>query len=300
MSVRRLMLWAGLGLLVLIVLGAAWLYSNIRSLESKQITDDLYMLKGFGGNVAVLRTGVGAVVVDTMTFQMQGERIRERAEMLTGEPVKIVINTHYHLDHTHGNPAFRVGIRVATKRTLHHLQNLDADYWQGAAAESLPNQLVDQHQDISIGNKTLRLIHPGRGHTDGDLVVLFVEDRTLHLGDLFFNSLYPNIDLEAGGSVQHWDDTLEEVLGLAFDRVIPGHGPVTDAAGLRQFQAFIRQLAAVGTDAAIRGLSLEQTQQGAALNEDDGYGVVFVGGPDRAFVIRRAWEEATGAVVYAP
>jgi glyoxylase-like metal-dependent hydrolase (beta-lactamase superfamily II) len=130
-------------------------------------------------------------------------------------------------------------------------------------------------------------------------VVLFVEDRVVHMGDLFFNGRYPNIDLEAGGSVREWAATLDRVFELDFDTVIPGHGPVTDRDGLREFQHFIRQLAELGAQAARAGLSLEETQARALLDADAGYEVIaipFVLRLDREFVIRRAWEEATGSV----
>jgi glyoxylase-like metal-dependent hydrolase (beta-lactamase superfamily II) len=187
---------------------------------------------------------------------------------------------------------------VATERTLAYMRALDADYWQGDAAGTLPNDTFsDAEHVLALGGKTLRMIHPGRGHTDGDLVVLFVEDRVLHTGDLFFNGRYPNIDLEAGGSVAEWVATLDRVLALDFDHVIPGHGPVTDRAGLVAFQTFLRQLAAVGAEAARAGRSLEETQRTAALDADAGFVVMsipFVVNLDRDFVVRRSWEEATG------
>ena len=122
-----------------------------------------------------------------------------------------------------------------------------------------------------MGGKTIRLQHLGRGHTGGDLVVLFVEDRVLHTGDLFFNGRYPNIDLEAGGSVREWDATLDRVLALDFDRVIPGHGPVTDREGIRAFQRFLRELWSLAERGAREGKSLAETQALPGLTADAGY-----------------------------
>ena len=94
-----------LGVLIALVLGAgAYVYQVAMGLEVVRITDDLHMIKGLGGNVGVLATGEGTVLVDTMTLEAQGAAIRETAEALTGEPVVMIINTHYHLEHTHGNP----------------------------------------------------------------------------------------------------------------------------------------------------------------------------------------------------
>jgi glyoxylase-like metal-dependent hydrolase (beta-lactamase superfamily II) len=294
-----------LGIIAAVVILAAAIaavvgFGRITSFDVEQVTDDLHVLYGQGGNVAVLGTERGAVVVDTMIFRIQGDQIRELAEDLGRGPVQAVVNTHYHWDHTHGNPGFPVGTRiVATERTRRYLQHFDADYWEGEAEGTLPNQTLEREERLDIGGKTIRLLHPGRGHTGGDLVVFFVEDRAVHLGDLFFNGRYPNIDLEAGGSVREWGATLDRVLELGFDRVIPGHGPVTDRAGLEAFQLFIRELWQVAERAAQEGKSLEETLQTAGLRADAGYqviGIPFLLRLDRKFVIRRAWEEATGAV----
>ena len=279
-------------------LAAINVYQRVSSLEVVKVTGDLHAIYGFGSNVGVLRTEEGSVVVDTMTFTLQGREIRERAEQLGGL-VQAIVNTHYHLDHTHGNPAFPSGTKIiSTDRTLAYLDAFDAEYWSGDAAGTLPNETFEQEHTLSIGGKTVRLLHLGRGHTDGDLVVHFVEDRTVHTGDLFFNGRYPNIDLEAGGSVREWSATIDRILELDFEHVIPGHGPVTDAAGLRAFQRFMVQLAEVGREAERSGRSLEETQANAVLDADAGYEVMaipFVMRLDRDFVVRRAWEEANGS-----
>ena len=286
---------------VLVLAGAAiWAYWRVTEFEVTRVTDDVYAIHGLGGNVGVLATDQGAVVVDTMTFRAQGARILERAERLGHGPVKAVVNTHYHNDHTHGNPAFPAGTPIhATEKTLAYLKLVDADYWQGDAAGTLPNETFRHETGLRIADKTIRLIHPGRGHTDGDLVALFVEDKVIHMGDLYFAGRYPNIDLEAGGSVAEWAAAIDRVLELDFDRVIPGHGPVTDREGLRAFQNFMRQLAEVGEEASRNGWTLDETQRNAALDADVGYEVLsipFVVRLDRDFVVRRAWEEARGKV----
>ncbi|ETX08473.1 MBL fold metallo-hydrolase [Candidatus Entotheonella palauensis] len=290
-----------IAILVLAALGGGgWLYVKLRALKAQQLTDDVYMVTGLGGNVGVLRTNEGAVVVDTMTFRMQGQRLQSRAEMLSGGSVRAVINTHYHADHAHGNPGFTPGTTiVATERTRHHLATKSPVYRKEAAQHFLPNQTVEREHVMTIGGKTIKAFYLGRGHTDGDLVVLFVEDRVLHLGDLLFHGFYPNIDLEAGGSVKAWATTLDRVLELEFDHVIPGHGPVTDREGIRAFQRFIRELWHVGEAAAEAGQSLDETLATAALQHDSDFGVIAI--PlvmrfDRDFVIRRVWEEATGAM----
>jgi glyoxylase-like metal-dependent hydrolase (beta-lactamase superfamily II) len=288
-------------LVVALAVGVIIVHDRVTSLEAERVTGDVHAVRGLGGNAGVLRTGAGAVVVDSMTFRIQGERLRELAERLGSGPIQVVINTHYHRDHTHGNPGFAPGTRVvATERTRDYLLAFDASYWDGRAEEVLPNDLFEHEHEMRIGGKTIRSIHPGRGHTGGDLVVLFVEDRVLHTGDLLFSGRYPNIDLEANGSIREWIGTLDRVLELDFDRVIPGHGPVTDREGVRAFQRFLGEVWRAGEEAAREGLSLEETLARTQLVEDEGYAVTrvpFVLTLDRDFVIRRAWQEATGAVV---
>ncbi len=288
-----------LALVVLVLALGGYVFMQIRSLDVERLSEDLFVLRGFGGNTAVLRTDAGAVIVDTMTLPLQGARIRAVARELTGGETVLVINTHYHLDHTHGNPAFEPGTRVlSTERTLSHLKALDADFWTGDAAKLLPNETFADRQTLSIGGKTLELVHPGRGHTDGDLVVVMVDEGVVHMGDLLFNGHYPNIDLEAGGTVQGWPETLDRVLALSFDRVIPGHGPTTDRAGVSQFKEFLAQLGDIGARAAANGVSLEETVASDQLTADEGYEpirFIISLGLDREFVLRRAWEEATGS-----
>lgn len=293
--------WVLFVLLLVAAIAGIWIYQQLETLHAETLTPDVWMLSGLGGNVGVLRSERGAVVVDTMTFRMQGERIRERVEDLTGHPVEVILNTHYHWDHTHGNPGFPAGLRiVATRRTLDLMQALDGEYFSGERSAFLPNETFGDHHEIRIGDKTVRSYYFGRGHTDGDQVVLFVEDRVLHMGDLFVDRRYPNVDLEAGGSVREWPATLDRVLALdGWDEVIPGHGGVADRAGIEQFQRFLREVWAQVEPLASAGRTLEETLAAVRLTEDDGYLAISIPGIvtlDRDFVVRRAWEEATGRV----
>ncbi|MFQ5416432.1 MAG: MBL fold metallo-hydrolase [Myxococcota bacterium] len=279
---------------------AVYLYDRVLTLEVATVSEDVSVIRGLGGNVGVLRTDAGVVVVDTMTFVIQGRQIRDMAERIGGGPTQAIINTHYHLDHTHGNPGFAAGTRVvSTRRTLDYLNFFDVDYWEGGREKTLPNLTFDGRHQMRIGGKNVRLHHFGRGHTGGDLVVEFVDDRVIHAGDLFFDHQYPRIDLEGGGSVPAWVATLDEVLELDFDLVIPGHGAVTDREGLRAFRDFLADLWVQVEAAAAAGDSLEATLAKVDLRHDDGYEAVsipFVFTRDRDSVIATAWREASGSV----
>jgi glyoxylase-like metal-dependent hydrolase (beta-lactamase superfamily II) len=285
----------GLTIVVAVVALAAWAWYRVGHLDVQQVAPDLYILGGVGGNVGVLVTDAGVVVVDTMTFVRQGDAILARIRRLSNQPIAAIVNTHYHPDHTHGNPAFPAGTRVvATGNTLRHLRERDADFWRDAPARGLlPNDTFEGARELRVGGKTVRAFHRGRGHTDGDLVVLFVEDRVLHAGDLFWNGYFPNIDLEAGGSVREWPATMEQILALDFDRVIPGHGAVSNREGFRAFQGFVASLWSQTETVVARGGSVEDA---LATVDVDRFGLGrlwFAPQLGRTFVIRRAYEEAS-------
>jgi glyoxylase-like metal-dependent hydrolase (beta-lactamase superfamily II) len=142
--------------ILLVGIAAVYAYNRITSFDVERVTDDVHVIyNGIAGNVGVLGTETGAVVVDTMTFRLQGRQLRELAEKLGGGPTQAIINTHYHRDHTHGNPAFAVGARfVATQRTRDYLMYLDAEYWQGAAEGTLPNETFEREHEMRVGGKT--------------------------------------------------------------------------------------------------------------------------------------------------
>ncbi len=297
--------WILLIVVVLIVGGGGLFWNLLTRLTIERLSDDLHVVRGSGGNAAILKTSEGAVIVDTMLLRYQGERLKEEAMRLTGKPVVMIINTHYHLDHTHGNPAFDIGTRVvATERTLHHLKVTDAEYFADEEAEALmPGEVFSDTRRITLGDKNITLLHPGRGHTDGDLVVLFEEEATLHAGDLFVYQHYPFIDLEAGGSVDAWLSSLRRVLALPFERVIPGHGEVTDRQGLEQFRRFMIEAWNAVTMASAEGKNLEELLETVELTEDAGYTEIklVIGiGLDRDFLLSTMWQDAHGEVPARP
>ncbi|HWP67240.1 MAG TPA: MBL fold metallo-hydrolase [Candidatus Limnocylindria bacterium] len=291
----RVLKYALLLLIVVLVAGAGFAWWRTGVLETTDVKPNVWMLSGVGSNVTVVATSEGTIVVDSMALVQQGERIVERAQALTGTPVAVLINTHYHLDHTHGNPAFPIGTKVvSTDRTLEHLRTLDGRWWKDSPAKDLlPNYTFTDTWSARYGETTLRAIHPGRGHTDGDLVLLLVEERVLVAGDLFFNGYYPNIDLEAGGTVAGWPETLDAVLALDFDTVVPGHGPLATRADLERFRDFMRALAQQTAAVVARGGTLADAQREVDLEAFGLRRVPFAPFLSRSFVIERAYEEAT-------
>jgi glyoxylase-like metal-dependent hydrolase (beta-lactamase superfamily II) len=290
----RLLKYVLLTVIVVLVAGAGLFWWRTGVLDTTVVKPNVWMLAGVGSNVTIVATNEGTIVVDSMTLVRQGERIVERAKALTNTPVVALINTHYHLDHTHGNPAFPIGTKVvSTDATLEHLRTLDARWWKDSPAKDLlPNYTFTDTWSAKYGDINIRAIHPGRGHTDGDLVLLLVEDRVLVAGDLFSNGYYPNIDLEAGGSVVEWPQTLDAVLALDFDTVVPGHGPLATRADLERFRDFMRSLGQQTAAIVARGGTLADARRDVNIEAFGLRRIPWFPVLSRSFVIGRAYEEA--------
>ena len=183
--------------------------------------EDLYEIEGDGGNVAVLVTNEGVLLIDDK-FDQDHDAIMEKIKSVTNQPVKYVINTHYHADHSGGNAKFLptaeiISTENARNNILQHKQS-------NAPPGVMPARIVfNQETAVFLGGKEVRARYMGRGHTNGDAVIYFPQLKVLHTGDLMANAS-PLIDYSGGGSLIEWTKTLDEALKLDFDTVIPGHG----------------------------------------------------------------------------
>ncbi len=263
--------------------------------ETVKIDDRFYVVLGGGGNTAVLIADDGVLVVDTK-FWRAGRELPATIGALTDKAVRVIINTHYHADHTHGNPQYPPGTTVIAQRhTREHLLALDKDFWEVEPAWSLlPAEMVDDEKQLQFGDETIRILHPGRGHTDGDVVVYFTKRRILVTGDLFINGRYPRIDLRGGGSGREWPATLDKVLAIGdVTRYIPGHGPLADRAAVVRFQSYLRSLETQVAERAAQGRSLDEIEHAVDLHEWDDYSSMpFFTSRNRN--IEWVYEEVTG------
>ncbi len=226
--------------------------------EEQRIDDKLVVFLGGGGNTAALITPKGVVLVDTK-LGLGASRLFEGVEALHAGPVSTIINTHFHLDHTHGNPLAPAGVRVIAAAPVRDLLiQLDGDFWAKEPALSrLPNAPFTGEERLDFGDETLRLVQMPPAHTAADLVVLFEKRRILHTGDLFFNGLYPNIDRHpGGGSVAGLAKACDLALALPFDTVIPGHGKIAARADLVRARDYYLELSEYGKVAVAQKLTL--------------------------------------------
>jgi cyclase len=216
----------------------AWSQNPPAQLAMDKISDNLYVIMQDGGNVAVLPTSEGAVVVDDK-FAQDAPQIMAKIKSVSDKPVRYVINTHQHGDHTGGNEAMlAAGAEILIHRNARH--NMMVGKQPG-----LPRITFSDETQIFIGGKEIRARHLGRGHTDGDAVVYFPSERTIHTGDLFVSSGAPFCDTANGGSISEWEGTVQKILeNYDFETVIPGHGAVAKRADL---QKWVTTLATIRT-----------------------------------------------------
>jgi cyclase len=208
-------------------------------LTLNQVKNDLYEIEGDGGNVAVYLTDEGVILVDDK-FERDYEGIMAHVKSLTAKPVKYVLSTHYHADHSGGNTKFLLSAEVISTANARAaiVEHKQANAPSGVS----PARVVfTEEAEVFLGGKEVHARYCGRGHTNGDAVVYFPALRTLHTGDLMAGST-PLIDYPGGGSLVEWTKTLDEAMKLDFDTVIPGHGPVTNKAGLLAYSNNVDKL----------------------------------------------------------
>jgi cyclase len=202
-------------------------------LEIVKINDDMYTITNpfVPGNATALVTEEGILLVDDK-FEANYDRIVELLATVTDQPVRYVVNTHYHSDHSGGNVKFQQAQAEVFASENARVRMIANDQ------PGLPNVTVDDNASIYIGGKTVEMHHMGRSHTDGDVVVLFSDYGVLAAGDMFtFGDAVPIlIDYAGGGSVVAWTDTIDRILELDFDTVVPGHGAVTTRDELVNFR----------------------------------------------------------------
>ncbi len=209
-------------------------------LQIREVMDGLYVLPGFdggqsGGNVAVRVTDDGVIIVDNK-FPYSFDFITEQVASVTDQPIKYVLNTHHHNDHSGSNADFLPAAEVIAHKNAR--ANIVRNNQPGP-----PRVIFGDETAVFLGGAEVQMHHFGRGHTNGDAVAYFPDLRTVHTGDLFIfgqrldgSTLSPFWDFGNGGSVLEWPATLTRLLALDFDTVIPGHGPILTKADVRTFR----------------------------------------------------------------
>jgi len=212
--------------------------------RTQKLAPHLWYLYDRGGNMAALIGKDGTFLVDD-EFAPFVPAILDKLKALGGGTPKFVVNTHYHQDHTGGNERMHAaGATVIAQANVRaRLAQIQRAPFGGSTlapvpASALPTLTFEHAITLNFDGETIRVLHLPPGHTDGDSVVFFEQANVVHMGDLFFNGLYPIIDVQAGGSVGGMIADIDRVLPRMNDKtvVVPGHGPVADKAALIRFR----------------------------------------------------------------
>jgi cyclase len=227
--------------LATLMVGALWVAyvhgqpfgAQAAKLNTVKLKDDLFVIHNdfVPGNTTALITNEGVVLVDDK-FEVDFANIVAEVKKITNQPIKYVINTHHHGDHSGSNAKMQqMNVQVIASEQAR--ENMVDGKQPG-----LPTMVFERHAHIYLGGKNVELYHFGRAHTNGDVVVLFPAQRTLAAGDMFtFGDATPElIDYSGGGSAKEWTSTLDGALQLDFDAVVPGHGVVTTRQEMRKFR----------------------------------------------------------------
>ncbi len=192
-------------------------------MKATPVSGSVYMLEGAGGNIGVSIGADGTLIIDDQ-FAPLAEKIIAALKDLGGDRPKLILNTHYHGDHTGSNP------EMGTTGTIISHDNVRVRLLaeENFARSGLPLVTFDDDVNVHFNDDDIELIHGPSGHTDGDSVVWFKKANVIHMGDQFFNGFFPYIDVGSGGSVDGFIANVERVLAMvpADIKVIPGHGPL--------------------------------------------------------------------------
>jgi len=241
-----------------------------------KISGNIYMLEGAGGNIAASIGEDGIVIVDDQ-FAPLAEKIQASLKSLgvTDKPVRFVINTHYHGDHTGGNAPFaNAGSTVIAQDNVRKRMASGGTAGNGPGGSihmetkpegkaALPIITVEDDVTVHLNGEDIRALHFPAGHTDGDSIIFFPKNNVVHMGDDFMRYGFPFIDVSSGGSVQGMIAAMEKATAqLPADvKVIPGHGQISNLDDVRAFTAMLKETSAVVQKALDAHKSLEQMKQ---------------------------------------
>ena len=263
-----------------VTLGQQQDFSKV-DIKAVKVSASVYMLEGAGGNIGVSVGEDGIVIVDDQ-FAPLATKIKAALKGITDKPLRYVLNTHYHFDHTGGNAVFGADTPIIAhdnvRKRLKEGAVAAGQKMPPAPKNALPVITFNDRASVHINGEEVRAVHVPNGHTDGDAVIFFTESNVVHMGDDFVTYGFPFVDVAGGGSVSGMIAGLTNVLNIlpADAKVIPGHGPVSTPADLRGFVDMLRDTRALVSSAVKQGKTPAQMKSERILAKYEHLGKGFI------------------------
>lgn len=261
-------------------------FSKVEIIPEK-ITENIYMLKGSGGNIGVCVGEKGVLMIDSQ-FAPLSDKIKTAIKALSDQPIHYLVNTHWHGDHTGGNENINTDeILLVAHDNVY--ERMSKDNLIKAFSRTVPAAPKNARPEITFTDKmTLRfngeavmVFHVDNAHTDGDAMVYFANSNVLHMGDTYFNGRYPYIDLSSGGSVDGLLNAINTAIMIVDEdtKIIPGHGDLSNKKELLKYREVVLTVRDRVKTAIKNGKSLEAIKA-AKLNADydEAWGSGFIDG----------------------
>lgn len=219
---------------------------NDVTIDTIKVSNNIYMLKGYGGNIGVF-TGTDETFVIDSQFAPLSKKIKTVINSISNKPITYLTNTHYHGDHTGGNANFNTDgtTIIAHNNVRKHLQEPGRN-GKIPEKENLPTITFNNELNFYFNSEHIAIFHVDNAHTDSDAVLYFTKSNVIHTGDTFFNDMYPYIDVKGGGSVNGYIKAIKKTLMLIDDdtKIIPGHGKLSNKKEYEMFLTMLETLKA--------------------------------------------------------
>lgn len=249
-----------------------------QQINTIRLSEQLYLLEGGGGNVAMYVWDEGVLLVDDKITPVSAQ-LKAAVATVTPKPIRFVINTHWHPDHRGGNAVLAGdGAVIVAHENVRRRMSVDGFIevfgrtYPASAPQSLPIVTFTRDVTFHLGGEEISVHHVDAAHTDGDSLVRFRAANALHMGDCYLNGSYPVIDYTNGGSFNGTIAAANTALGMLDDasRIIPGHGPVSNLRELRQWRDMLATILERVRKAVTSGKSLEEIKRQSLTKAWDG------------------------------
>lgn len=258
-----------------VLISSAGAQQDLSKVEIKttRVSGNVYMLEGAGGNIGVSAGSNGVLIVDNQ-FAPLAEKISTALQQINAGPLKFVLNTHHHGDHTGGNAAFgaKEAVIVAQRNVRTRLGNAKS------APAALPVITFDASASVHFNGEEIQLLHVGTGHTDGDSIIFFTDANVVHMGDQYVSAGFPYVDFGSGGDLDGYIATQQAVLVKVKrdTKIIPGHGPLATVEMLREYNAMLVESVAHVRKGMAEGKTLEQLRADGLPEKWSSFGKGFI------------------------